>query len=112
MSNNATKFFPSPVFPTVGNFSSWQVTITSSSDYWLVFEGVRGSSYEGDIAIDDVELLDNSCPPPGDCNFEKDMCTWLNVPKSDDFDWLRRSGSTPSSNTGPSTDHTTSSSVG
>ncbi|CAH3189514.1 unnamed protein product, partial [Porites evermanni] len=40
------------------------------------------------------------------------MCTWLNVPKSDDFDWLRRSGSTPSSNTGPSTDHTTSSSVG
>ena len=88
------------------------MTITSNSDYWLVFEGVGGSGYQGDIAIDDVELLDNACPPPGDCNFEKGMCTWLNVPNNDDFDWLRGSGSTPSSYTGPSTDHTTNSSGG
>ena len=93
-------------------FSFWKVTITSISDYWLVFEGVRGSSYRGDIAIDDVELLDNECPPPGDCDFEAGMCTWLNVPNNDNFDWLRGSGSTPSFNTGPSTDHSTNSSVG
>ena len=88
------------------------MTITSNSDYWLVFEGVRGSGYRGDIAIDDVELMDNACLPPGDCNFETGMCTWLNVPSNDDFDWLRGSGSTPSSYTGPSTDHTTNSTGG
>ena len=88
------------------------MTVTSNSDYWLVFEGVRGSGYQGDVAIDDVELLDNACPPPGDCNFEKGMCTWLNVPNTDDFDWLRGSGSTATFNTGPSTDHTTNSSTG
>ena len=86
------------------------MTITSSSDYWLIFEGIRGSGYRGDIAIDDVEILDNACSH--DCDFEADMCTWLNVPRSDDFDWLRGSGSTPSSYTGPSTDHSTNSPVG
>ena len=88
------------------------MTITSNSDYWLVFEGIRGSSYQGDIAIDDVELLENACPPPGDCNFETGMCTWVNVPNTDDFDWLRGSGSTASLNTGPAIDHTTNSSTG
>ena len=89
-----------------------QVTLRSVSDYWIVFEGIRGSSYQGDIAIDDVELLDNACPPPGDCDFETGTCTWVNVQKTDDFDWLRGSGSTTSFNTGPSTDHTTNSSGG
>ena len=28
----------------------------------LVFEGVRGSSYRGDIAIDDIQLKDGPCP--------------------------------------------------
>ena len=27
----------------------------------LVFEGVRGSSFSGDIAIDDIQLKDGSC---------------------------------------------------
>ena len=93
-------------------FSFWQVTIRSSSSFQLVFEGIRGASYQGDIAIDDVELLDNPCPPPGDCNFEGGTCTWVNVPKTDDFDWLRGSGSTTSFNTGPPTDHTTNSAAG
>lgn len=31
---------------------------------WLqiIFEGVRGTSYEGDIAIDDVTLKKGDCP--------------------------------------------------
>lgn len=88
------------------------MTIRSASDFWIVFEGIKGSSYQGDIAIDDVQLLDNACPPPGDCNFELGTCTWVNVPRTDDFDWLRGSGSTTSLYTGPSTDHTTNSSAG
>lgn len=47
--------------------------------------------------------------PPGDCDFEKGMCTWVNSFNivDDEFDWTRGSGGTPSSFTGPSTDHTT-----
>lgn len=55
----------------------------------------------------------------GSCDFEqKSFCTWLNVPNAnrsvglDDFDWTLGSGSTPSWQTGPSTDHTTGTAVG
>lgn len=41
----------------------------------------------------------------GHCNFEFDMCSWLQS-KEDDFDWLIKAGSTPSIGTGPSNDHT------
>lgn len=88
------------------------MTVSAVTDYQIVFEGIRGNSYQGDIAIDDVVLLDGRCPPPGDCNFESGMCTWVNVPQGDDFDWLRGRGSTTSFGTGPSTDHTTNSSAG
>ncbi|XP_073232940.1 MAM domain-containing glycosylphosphatidylinositol anchor protein 2-like [Porites lutea] len=45
------------------------------------------------------------------CNFESNLCTWTQD-KTDQFDWTRKSGSTPSSPTGPSVDHTTGSSSG
>lgn len=32
-----------------------------------MFEGVTGTSFTGDIAIDDVEVLDGACPKPGWC---------------------------------------------
>lgn len=55
----------------------------------------------------------------GSCDFEKkSFCAWLNVPNGnrssglDDFDWTLGSGSTPSWQTGPSSDHTTGSAVG
>ena len=39
----------------------------------------------------------------GDCDFETDFCTWSNM-ASDDFDWIRDSGGTPSRLTGPDSD--------
>ena len=44
---------------------------------------------------------------PDDCTFETaDLCGFTNV-DGDDFDWTQRMGKTPSSRTGPDTDHTT-----
>ncbi|XP_071503079.1 MAM and LDL-receptor class A domain-containing protein 1-like [Diadema antillarum] len=75
----------------------------------IIMEGIRGSSYTGDIAIDDISLQSGSCPPQGqdiDCDFEYGVCGWMQE-TDDDFDWSRNNGSTPSLDTGPSGDHTT-----
>lgn len=40
------------------------------------------------------------------CTFDTDKCGWTQS-TSDDFDWTQRSGSTASSGTGPTNDHTT-----
>ena len=41
-----------------------------------------------------------------DCDFDVNMCTWV-LGDTDDFNWLRGTGNTPSGNTGPNGDHTT-----
>ncbi|XP_033638977.1 MAM and LDL-receptor class A domain-containing protein 1-like [Asterias rubens] len=87
-----------------------RVTIDSNSPkkFRLVYEAVVGTATSGDIAIDDIDITDGSCPPTGFCDFEIDECTWTNYRGTeDDFDWLRNAGGTPSYATGPSTDHTT-----
>ena len=43
----------------------------------------------------------------GSCNFDSSFCSWTNTRVGDNFNWTRHRGSTGSSNTGPSTDHTT-----
>ena len=40
------------------------------------------------------------------CNFDTSMCGFVQA-DNDDFDWTRRQGGTPSTDTGPSVDHTT-----
>lgn len=42
---------------------------TGSSAFQLVFEGIRGNNYQGDIAIDDVSVKPGSCSSsPGNSN--------------------------------------------
>ncbi|XP_067024603.1 MAM and LDL-receptor class A domain-containing protein 1-like isoform X1 [Acropora muricata] len=73
----------------------------------LVFEGISGSSFEGDAAIDNVEI--RKCGGDElDCNFDTSTCGFIQA-TNDEFDWTRRKGSTPSSNTGPFYDHTSES---
>jgi hypothetical protein len=77
-----------------------------------VFEGIRGTSITGDIAIDDLLIQDGTCKQPGYCDFETDFCTWSNMKNADDFDFVRFKGSTSSASTGPSSDHTLGTSQG
>ena len=45
----------------------------------VVFEGVRGKDYQGDIALDDIVIKDGFCPPLKECEFEDvNMCGWTN----------------------------------
>ena len=49
----------------------------------------------------------------GDCSFEKGMCSWSNVKRSnlDQFDWITGSGSS-NRYKGPSVDHTSGTNTG
>ena len=59
-----------------------------------------------------IPLLLLYFPAGDDCDFEgSDLCGWRNSYRST-LDWLRRSGPTPTANTGPQTDHTTQSHTG
>lgn len=71
-----------------------------------MIEGSIGRNYKGDIAIDDVDLLPITCPPPASCSFETGMCGYSNS-LTDDMDWIIGSAVTPSWYFGPKTDHTT-----
>ena len=45
----------------------------------VVFEGVRGKGYQGDIALDDIVIKDGFCPPLKECEFEDvNLCGWTN----------------------------------
>ena len=49
----------------------------------------------------------NFCPCVGACTFDQsNLCTWTNVQSGDQFDWTLQKKGTPSSGTGPATDHT------
>ncbi|XP_021347692.1 MAM and LDL-receptor class A domain-containing protein 1-like isoform X2 [Mizuhopecten yessoensis] len=87
-----------------------------SYEYNLYIEGVVGTGFRGDIAIDDIKLSAGSCgcssstsgSVNASCDFETDLCGWTQdtIP-ADDFDWTLNSGPTASVDTGPSGDHTT-----
>lgn len=83
-----------------------QRTIISTQSYKILFEGVVGTSWQGDIALDDISLIGGPCPPALECDFEADFCDFTQN-TDDNFDWTRHANSTSSNGTGPSHDHTT-----
>ena len=54
---------------------------SNNQDYQVAFEGIVGSSFYGDIAIDDVQVEARTCPKSGFCDFESKnrFCTWFNI---------------------------------
>lgn len=46
------------------------------------------------------------------CTFKStEQCNWKNIQTGDNLDWVKQTGSTPSSQTGPSADHTNPNSI-
>ncbi|XP_014865087.1 PREDICTED: zonadhesin-like isoform X4 [Poecilia mexicana] len=126
--NKATR-----VWTTVDNKGpEWQLGLADleiSGPFKLIIEGIRGSTAQSDLAIDDIAITSGSCSvafpnvtgtvlpfittkvPPllqicnFDCSFQNGLCTWRQM-ITDAFDWERNNGSTPTEMTGPSSDHT------
>ena len=76
----------SPIWQRNKNYGDeWniaEVPLTSNNvDYQVAFEGIVGSSFYGDIAIDDVQIEARTCPKSGFCDFESKIrfCTWNNI---------------------------------
>lgn len=57
----------------------------------MVFEGIVGNGFLGDISIDDVSITPGPCNPIGSCTFEQDLCAWTPSNGRNDFDWYRLS---------------------
>ena len=80
---------------------------TNATDLRIRFNGVTGSSWGSDIAIDAVSIADvvYTCPTttaifPYNESFENTLGDWVQD-SDDDLDWTIFSGATPSNNTGP-----------
>eukprot|EP00057_Strongylocentrotus_purpuratus_P034024 XP_793639.3 PREDICTED: MAM and LDL-receptor class A domain-containing protein 1 [Strongylocentrotus purpuratus] len=79
---------------------------SSSANVQIVFEAVTGPGILSDIAIDDVEVLDGACPIENmRCEFEDGICGFTQD-QTDNFDFLRKQGQTPTVTGGPDVDQT------
>ena len=61
--------------------------------------GTVGTSWLGDIALDDLVITHGVCEESTTCDFEMDDCGWANVqPREyrDQSNWLRNHGHTSS----------------
>ncbi|XP_067673194.1 MAM and LDL-receptor class A domain-containing protein 1-like isoform X1 [Haliotis asinina] len=88
-----------------------QIDLDPMSPFQIVFEGIRGTSWRSDMAIDNVDITKGECADivQFNCNFDTDWCGWRNAqPPMDIFDWERSNHSTWTPGTGPTADHTTS----
>ncbi|CAL1262651.1 unnamed protein product [Larinioides sclopetarius] len=63
-------------------------------------------------AGEDEEQECDKIPASAFCTFEKDMCGWTVAQFAKGSEWIRRSGLSPNSRTGPSFDHTFQNSTG
>ena len=91
---SSTSFNRTLLWKRTGSFArKWyetKRTIRSSKPWRIVFEGVVGKSYLGDIAVDDFFSISGVCPPPKYCDFESDFCAYSNVnDNTANNQWLR-----------------------
>ncbi|XP_075546625.1 MAM and LDL-receptor class A domain-containing protein 1-like [Dermacentor variabilis] len=77
-----------------GEWLARTVTITSSREWNLVFEGVAVAATKAGsgIMIDDVEFTDGECPPYELCSFEDECLPWR-IPRKEAAFEVERAGS-------------------
>ncbi|MEM1000210.1 MAG: T9SS type A sorting domain-containing protein [Bacteroidota bacterium] len=80
---------------------------TGLSIFLVRWTGTTGTSYTSDMALDNINLGEGFCHSkvtsyPYAESFESGLGDWTQE-TSDDWDWFRYSGSTPSFSTGPTT---------
>ncbi|PIK50171.1 putative MAM and LDL-receptor class A domain-containing protein 1 [Apostichopus japonicus] len=81
-----------------------QTSFVGSFGYNLQFAAslASGDTY---VAVDDIEISGQACEQLASCNFEGNLCSYLNL-GGDNFDWRRQPGSSTTPYNGPSSDHT------
>ena len=96
--------------------NSWNIADVDVSNYTgdtvkFRYVGTSGNSWQGDMAVDNI-TISTGVTNPSTCaggvsdfpyveGFENGTGLWTQG-EGDDFDWTRRSGGTPSTQTGPS----------
>ncbi|XP_029632986.1 MAM and LDL-receptor class A domain-containing protein 2-like [Octopus sinensis] len=64
----------------------------------IIFVAVKGYSYQGDIAIDNVVIEEKGCPGPFDCDFQNGICKY-SIASYYGFGWYIRHDYSYESNT-------------
>ncbi len=89
------KLAAEPLWSLSGNqgdqWKQAQVSVLSAEDFEIVFEGIVGRSYEGDIAIDDI-FIDKTrvcSDQAGSCSFDRSTCLWYYLSSEADFELAR-----------------------
>lgn len=93
-----------------------EVTFQSVKPAKVMFVSACKSFWDcGSVALDDIRVSLGDCESnaasllvvPGHCDFETGYCGYSQDKQGDAGDWVRRKGPTPTSYTGPRSDHTT-----
>ncbi|XP_022088962.1 MAM and LDL-receptor class A domain-containing protein 1-like isoform X2 [Acanthaster planci] len=109
-----------PMFSLSGQQTGQRTWVQASVDisnrasiFTVALEFIDKDGHRGDIAIDDVELQQDSCPDvlSFDCSFDDGPCGWIQS-VDDDYNWVLERGHTSSRHTGPEFDHTTNDLMG
>jgi len=82
-----------------------QKTVSGKKAWKVTFEGVRGRTSSSVIALDDLSSSQGACAPSKVCDFEIDLCNYIND-ASADLMWLRGQASATT------VDHTTGTQTG
>lgn len=97
--------------------NQWNTKVISLDAYAglsiaLRYNRVTGSDFRGDVALDDIQIIQGTIPPVDSCtatensypyqvSFEIDFDEWTQS-TTDDLNWIRDASGTPSTGTGPS----------